>query len=124
MKNPVIFFSVLTAMMVLAQQIVLADPAEGSAAELYQQACEERIKGNLKAAMQLAAEAVAFYYQDEDWAPKNELLCAELYSDLGMTNAATVTLRQIQHLYAGIEILNQADMLRSKLGGGTGGMSE
>jgi outer membrane protein assembly factor BamD (BamD/ComL family) len=97
---------------------------KSEADELYAQACAERRKGNPRAAIALAARAVALHYQDREWQPRTELLCAELYAELGQTNAAAVTARQIQNLYAGTDAAKQADALLSKIEGGAGGMSE
>lgn len=96
-----------------------ADSVTNPAARLYLQAGAERLQKNPKAAIQLAAKAVALHYQDMKWLPRNELLCAELYSDLGMTNAAVATARQIQSFYKGTDISKKADVLRSKIEGGT-----
>lgn len=92
--------------------LAAADSVTNPAARLYLQAGAERLRGDPKAAIQLAARAVALHYHDAEWVPRNELLCAELYSEMGMTNAALTTVRQIQSLYKGTDISTKADALR------------
>lgn len=94
------------------------------AARLYQQAAAEKLQGHPQAAIQLAARAVALHYQDIEWLQRNELLCAELYADLGLTNAAVATVRQIESLYKGTEISKKANALRSKIESGMSGTPE
>lgn len=93
-------------------------------ARLYQQASGEKLQGHPQAAIQLAAKAVALHYQDIEWLQRNELLCAELYADLGLTNAAVATVRQIESLYKGTEISKKANALRSKIESGMSGTPE
>ncbi len=101
-----------------------AESVTNPAARLYFQAGAARLQGHPKAAIQFAAKAVALYYQDVEWLPRNELLCAELYSELGLTNAAVVTARHVQTLYNGTDISKKAGALRSKIEGGTDGSPE
>ena len=95
-------------------------------AKLYLQACVDRLEGKPEDALKKVAEVVAFHYQDMDWLPYAELLCAELYDETGMTNAAAVTARQIGVLYKGTEFAKKADALRSKIeeGGSDEGAKE
>jgi hypothetical protein len=95
-----------------------------SAADLYAQACAERAGGDPKRAIQTAVKVIALCPGETEWLAKSELLCAGLYLELGQTNAAAVTVRQIQNLYAGTDAAKQADALLSKIEGGSGGMSE
>jgi hypothetical protein len=101
-----------------------ASSVTNPAARLYFQAEAERRQGHPQAAIQLAARAVTLHYQDVEWLPRNELLCAQLYFELGLTNAAVATARQIENLYTGTEISKKAAALRSRIEGGTDGTPE
>lgn len=88
---------------------------QNSAAKLYVQACVERAKKQPKAAIQTAIKLIAEYPNDMGWMPQTELLCAELYYEMGMTNSAVATARQTQKLYAGTNVEKEALALRSKI---------
>lgn len=90
---------------------------KSEAGDLYLQAVAERKKGQYKQAIQTAAKIVALYPQDEIWMPKAELLCAELYVDLGMLDSAEVTARQVQALHEGTEEAVKARDLGVKIKG-------
>lgn len=119
-----IVFSVLTALTVaalsgLAQEVA---PAEAEAVELpsdaevlYQQAVSERELGEPKKAIQTAAEIVALHSIDDEVMPKAELLCAELYVEIGLLDAADVTARQVVALYKGTEVAETAAALRKQI---------
>lgn len=85
------------------------------AAKLYIQACIERSKKQPKAAIQTAVKLIAQYPNDMDWLPRTELLCAELYNEIGLTNSAVATARQTEKLYAGTNIEKEAQALRSRI---------
>jgi hypothetical protein len=87
---------------------------QNPAAQLYAQACVERAEKKPRAAIQTAVKLIAGHPNDMDWMPRTELLCAELYSEMGMTNAAAATARQTQKLYAGTNVEKEAQALRSK----------
>lgn len=89
----------------------LKDPA----AELYVSACIQRAQQNSKAAMQTAIELIAAHPNDHEWMPQTEFLCAQLYLDLGMTNSAAVTARQVQSLYPGSECRAEARRLQEEI---------
>lgn len=97
----------------------VADAVENPAARLNLQALVDRARGNPQAAIRKTAQAVALYHQDSQWLPRNELLCAQLYLELGMTNAADVTARQMQKFYEGTDRAKEADALRAKIGRAT-----
>ena len=85
------------------------------AAGLYLKASIERAKGEPKAAIQTAIDIIADHGNDLDWMPPAELLCAQLYLDMGMTNSAAHTARQVEHIYAGTHISADAARLRAPL---------
>ena len=89
----------------------ISDPA----AKLFFTARIERARGDLKKAIQTVAQVVTLHADKPDWLAKSELLCAELYVDLGMLDAADVTIQQIQQLYVGMDVEKQVDALRSKI---------
>ncbi len=89
----------------------LSDPA----AKLFFTARLERVNGDFKKAIQTAAQVVVLHSDRSDWLAKSELLCAELYVDLDMLDAADATLRQIQQMYAGMDVAAQADALQLKI---------
>ena len=50
-------------------------------------------------AMELVAQVIAFNSQDPNWMQPAELLCAEIYMELGMYDSAEEVIRQISLLY-------------------------
>jgi hypothetical protein len=84
-------------------------------ARLYVQACTEHAQKQPKAAIQTAIKLIAEYPNDKEWLPQTELLCAQLYYEMNMTNAAAVTARQVQKFYAGTYVAKEAQILRSKI---------
>ncbi|MGE4489721.1 MAG: tol-pal system YbgF family protein [Kiritimatiellales bacterium] len=93
----------------------LMNSMSNPAGKLYLQACLERAGGHPEAAIQLAARIVALHSLETEWLPRSELLCAELYLETGLTNAAAVTARQIQDLYEGTEISKKARALSAEI---------
>lgn len=89
----------------------LPDPA----AKLFFTARLQRVNGDFKKALQTAAEVVVFHHDRPEWLAKSELLCAELYVELGMLDAADATIRQIQQIYDEVDVVKQADALQLKI---------
>jgi hypothetical protein len=85
------------------------------AARFFVQACIERAKGDFKSAIQTVGELIVQYPNDAEWTAKGELLSVMLYMDLGMLDSADATARQMQQLYAGMDIAKQADVLRARI---------
>lgn len=88
---------------------------ESQSAGLYLDACIQRAKGQPKEAIQTAAKVISDFGNDMQWLPPTELLCAELYLDMAMTNSASHTARQVEHIYAGTHIAADAARLRAPL---------
>jgi len=88
---------------------------QNPAAKLYIQACIERSKKQPKAAIQTAVKLIAQYPNDMEWIPQTELLCAELYNEMGMTNAAVSTARQTEKIYTGMNVEKEAKVLRLQI---------
>lgn len=78
------------------------------AARLYFQARADRAEGNLKDALRHAASVVVFHYRQRDWIARAEWLCAQLYIEAGMPEAAEVTARQVMLFYTGTDLAEQA----------------
>jgi|GEM_PF-3457726 len=73
---------------------------EGASAEkLFITAKLMMIKEKYNDAMELAAKIVAFHSQNADWIQPAELLCAQLYTELGMFESAEEVIREISLLY-------------------------
>jgi tetratricopeptide (TPR) repeat protein len=86
---------------------------EDPAAALYAQAVIAQAEGNPREAIQIAVDLIAEYTNDRTWMPPTELLCAELYLELGRTNSAQVTARQTAKLYQGTNIEKEAEAFRT-----------
>ncbi len=91
--------------------VAISDPA----AKLFVQACMERAKGDSKSAVQTLSALIVQYPNDPQWTAKSELMCAVLYMDLGLLDAADVTARQLQVLHEGTAVVTKADALREKI---------
>lgn len=89
----------------------ITDPA----AQLYLKALIEKGQNKPKDAIQTIVRLIAEQPNDKEWLPSAELMGAELYKEMGMTNAAAVTARQVEKLYSGTGIEQEAKQLRSKL---------
>jgi outer membrane protein assembly factor BamD (BamD/ComL family) len=85
------------------------------AARLCIQAAVQRAQGNLKEAVQTAAKAVALHSGERIWMARIELMIAELYLELGMPESAEVTARQVQVLYEGLGVEEDAGAVRSEV---------
>lgn len=88
---------------------------KSEAAKLYLQVCIERALKEPKKAIQTAAQVVEKFGNNMDWLPPTELLSARLYLDMGMTNSAAMTARQVGSLYAGTHIAGDAEKFGSGL---------
>jgi len=107
MKYLLLIVFVLTAVAVQA--------VEPGVEQHYKKACALRDQGDLTAAIEEVAQAIAVNSLDKEWFAKCELLSAELYVKLGMLDAAATTVRQIQILYAGTDYEKQAAALSTKI---------
>ena len=84
-------------------------------AKLYLKAILLRKEKNPKEAIKTVVKVIADYGNDMDWLPQTELLCAYLYLDMGMTNSAYLTAKQVEHIYAGTRIAGDAKKFRAPL---------
>lgn len=91
------------------------------AARLTLEARIAQARGNPREALRKAAEVAAFHYRDATWLPQAEWLCALLYEELDMPEAALVTARQIQRFHPESEFSTKADALRRRIEGDSSG---
>jgi outer membrane protein assembly factor BamD (BamD/ComL family) len=95
--------------------VAVAAVEKTPAEKLIEQAQTERADGNPKQAIQTAVKVLTLEGIEKETLAQCELLIAELYLEQGMTNAASVTARQIQVLYEGSQVVGKADVLRLKI---------
>ncbi len=94
----------------------LRSELDSPAGSLFLQAIVERANQQPKAAIQHVAEIIADHGNDLEWMPQAELLSAQLYLDMGQTNSAALTARQVKNIYAGSNIAADAAKLQASLG--------
>lgn len=107
MKVLVVFIAVLGAMTCRADDVKIEAH--------YKQAGELRSQGKFAEAAEEVAKGIAFNTENKDLYAKCEFLSAELYVELNMLEAAEVTARQVELLYAGTEFEAKAKTLRGKI---------
>ena len=73
------------------------------------------LKKKYSNAMELVAKIIAFNSQDPDWMQPAELLCAEVYTELGMFDSAEEVIRQISLLYKNTNEDDQAQKLKIRI---------
>ena len=66
-------------------------------------------------ALELVARVIAFNSQDPDWMQPAELLCAEIYTELGMFDSAEEVIRQISLLYKNTNEDDLAQQLKLRI---------
>jgi hypothetical protein len=86
-----------------------------SVARQYLKACIDQNAGDLRSAMKTAVELIADYPNNMTYMPLTELLCAQLYIDLGRLDSADETARQAKVFYAGTFAEKEAEKLRAKI---------
>ncbi|MCF7848385.1 MAG: hypothetical protein K9M45_06000 [Kiritimatiellales bacterium] len=91
----------------------LADNA--GAEKLYISARLYRLKKEYKKAIETVAKVVAFYPDETDWLPAAELLCAELYAEMGMYDSAKEVIRHIQILHKNTPESEKATELKERV---------
>ncbi len=93
----------------------LAAAVDSDVVKLYLQACIQRTQGRPKEAIQSAIRIIADHANDVEWVAPSELLCAQVYLDLAMTNSAATTARQVKNIYAGTGVAADAAKLYEQL---------
>lgn len=66
-------------------------------------------------AMEFAAKIVAFHGQDPEWMSPAELLCAEIYTELGLYDSAEEVCRHIEVLYKESPEFDKAAQLKLRI---------
>lgn len=89
----------------------VTDPA----ARLFFQANIYRAKGEQEKALQTLAKLNVHHAHNKRWIARSEMLCAKLYLELGMLDAAEVTARQVEFLNEGTEVAETARLFREKI---------
>ena len=98
----------------IAAAEALLGKIDSEAGKLYLGASIERAKGNYAAAHIMVVDLIAEYPNDLDWMPQAELLSARLYMDVGRTNSAINTARQVKVIYANSNTGNDAAKLHAQ----------
>ncbi len=83
--------------------------------QLYLGAKLMSVKEKYNQAMELIAYVIAFNSQDTEWMQPAELLCAEIYMELGMLDSAEEVIRQISLLYPNTAEYDASLILKEKL---------
>lgn len=92
------------------------NPTDDSSAEmLYIAAKYMELKKQFTPAIENAARVVAFHSQDPDWIQPAELLCAQLYTDLGLYDSADEVCREILLFYRNTPEADAATSLKIKI---------
>lgn len=91
-----------------------------SPANLYISAKLMVLKKNYSEAIELVAKVVAFHSQNPDWMQPAEMLCAEIYTELGasntnMYNSAEEVCREILMLYPNTPEFDKAKRLKIRI---------
>ena len=84
--------------------LMVGDPA----ARLFYQANIYRAKGEMELALQTLAKLTALHAHNKQWITRSELLSAMLYLEVGMPDAADVTIRQVEFLNEGTDAAETA----------------
>lgn len=80
--------------------------------KLYLKACIERARQNPKAAFLLVNEIISEHPNDLMWMPQSEFLNVHLYMDIGLTNSAIQTARQVKNIYGNSNIAADAQKMQ------------
>lgn len=88
---------------------------EASPQKLYIAAKLMNLKEQYADAMELVAKVIAFNSQDPEWMQPAELLCAEVYTELGMYDSAEEVIRQISLLYKNTNEDDLAQQLKIRI---------
>lgn len=91
--------------------------ADASPEKLFISAKLLSMKKDYSGAMELVAKVIAFNSQDPEWMQPAELLCAEVYTELGMYDSAEEVIRQISLLYKNTNEDDLAQKLKIRIEG-------
>ncbi|MCK4564209.1 MAG: hypothetical protein KAU94_06025 [Verrucomicrobia bacterium] len=88
---------------------------DASPQKLYIAAKLMALKKQYSEAMLLIARVIAFNSSDLEWMQPAEMLCAEIYTELGLYDSAEEVCRQIDVLYKDSPEFDQAQQLKLKI---------
>lgn len=88
---------------------------DASAEKLYVMAKLLVLKKDYNQAMERVAKVIAFHSDDTDWMQPAELLCAEIYADMGMYDSADAVINQIMMLYKETPEYDKAAQLKIQI---------
>ena len=74
-----------------------------------------KVKEQYSNAMELISYVIAFNSQNTEWMQPAELLCAQIYIELGMLDSAEEVIRQISLLYPNTPEYDESIILKEKL---------
>lgn len=83
--------------------------------QLYIAAKLEVLNEQYSEAMESVAKIIAFNSQDLDWMRPAEMLCAEIYTKMGLYDSAEEVCRQIEFLYKDTQEFDQAQQLKLEI---------
>jgi hypothetical protein len=93
----------------------MREEVDSEVGKIYLQACIERARQNPKAAFLLINEIISEHPNDLQWMPPSEFLNVNLYVDIGLTNSAIQTARQVKNIYANSNIAADAEEMQTFL---------
>ena len=88
---------------------------ESNAKQLFLGSKLMKVKQQYSKAMELISYVIAFNSQNTEWMQPAELLCAQIYIELGMLDSAEEVIRQISLLYPNTTEYDEAIILKEKL---------
>jgi len=89
--------------------------ADAAPEELYIKAKLMVMNGEYSKAMEMVAKVIVFHSHDPDWIQPAEMLCAEVYTKLGLYDSAEEVCRQILMLYKDTPEFDEAKQLRTEI---------
>ena len=93
----------------------LLERIDSEVGKLYLMACIERAGNNPKAAFKLVNNIISEHPNNLNWMPQSEFLNVHLYMDIGLTNSAIQTARQVKNIYGNSNVAAEAQKLQTFL---------
>ena len=93
----------------------MLESVESEVGKLYLKACVERARENPKGAFLLVNQIISEHPNDLRWMPQSEFLNVHLYMDIGLTNSAIQTARQVKNIYGNSNIAADAQKMKTYL---------
>jgi tetratricopeptide (TPR) repeat protein len=90
-------------------------PSDSEPEDLYITAKFLAAKKEYGKAIEMVAKVISFSSQDIEWARPAELLCAQVYAELGLLDSADEVIREISLLYKGSDEDIQAQELKKRV---------